>query len=63
MICIKCNINDARSKKAHYCEDCFILVRKETFVKYELNNKEKRNKSSKEYKQKNKNKISDYNLK
>ena len=36
MICKLCNIEESRSKKSHYCENCFVEVRKET-QKREMN--------------------------
>jgi hypothetical protein len=63
MICKKCEISEVRSKKAHYCESCYKLRRKEIRKKYYLENKEIENKSNKEYKEKNKEKIKEYNKK
>lgn len=61
MICKKCNVSESRTIKAHYCEECFITVRKKTHQKTHFKNKEKRNKISSEYKETNKDKISEYN--
>jgi len=59
--CKNCNINLVRSIKSHYCEDCFVEVRKETRKKSHIKNKEMRNLISIEYKKNNREKIKDYN--
>jgi hypothetical protein len=63
MICKRCDKQESRTPKAHYCEDCFKLVRLDTHRRSHFNNKDKRNKVSSEYKCKNKYKISEYNKK
>jgi hypothetical protein len=61
MVCKRCDRQESRTPKAHYCEECFKLIRSETHRRSHLNNKDKRNKLSSEYKCKNKCKISEYN--
>jgi hypothetical protein len=61
MICKRCNRKESRTPKSHYCEECFKLVRLDTYRRSHLNNKDKRNKLSSEYKSKNRGEISEYN--
>lgn len=63
MICKKCNNAESRTSKSHYCDQCFILIRKETYSRSHFKNRIKRNKVSSEYKIENKSKLSDYNKK
>ena len=61
MICKRCNIVESRTKKSHYCEDCYIITRAETYSRSHSNNKTKRNEVSRDYKKNNSRVISDYN--
>lgn len=63
MICKKCNEKESRTKKAHYCEECFTIVRKESHRKHITENPEKRSKINSDYKKNNSDLISDYNKK
>lgn len=59
-ICKRCNSSEVYSNKAHYCQDCRILVDREKTNKYYHGNREKCIELTKEYKENNKDHIREY---
>lgn len=57
MNCEKCNVETGKSKRFKYCDSCSELSKKESYMKYKKNNKEKVKEVGRKNYEKNKNRL------
>ena len=57
MNCEKCNVETGKSKRFKYCDSCSDLSKKESYMKYKKNNKEKVKEVGRKNYEKNKNRL------
>lgn len=57
MNCQRCNIETGKSKRFKYCDSCSEISKKESYIKYRENNKERRREYSKNHYEINKDKL------